>query len=107
MQKGAGLARNLDESQVWLKRAADQGHALAAWELAVIYEMGLAVVSDAALAMMYYKRAAIAGHVPAIERLLQIYRNGGLGESADATAAQIWNDRLKAILTNKVTPPAR
>ena len=103
MQKGAGVPRDLEQAYRWLERAADQSHPLAAWELGVIYEMGLGVPSDADRSFRNYRTSAYAGHVPAIERMHDIHRNGGLGQSANPALAAFWAANLKTAVAQTAT----
>ena len=63
-QRGSTLIRqnNLPQGLEWLKNAASQGHAQAAFELGSLYETGLAVPKNYNQAKAFYESAIIQGH---------------------------------------------
>lgn len=63
-EKGVSLIRqnNLSQGLTWLKNAAAQGHAQAAFELGSLYESGLGVPKSYDQAKAYYESAIIQGH---------------------------------------------
>lgn len=63
-QKGTTLIKqnNLPQGLDWLKKAAAQGHAQAAFELGSLHESGLALPKDYNKAKAYYESAIIQGH---------------------------------------------
>ena len=63
-QTGTSLIRqnNIAQGLDWLRNAASQGHAQAAFELGSLYETGLAVPKNYNQAKAYYEKAIIQGH---------------------------------------------
>ena len=63
-QRGSSLIKqsNLPQGLEWLKNAASQGHAQAAFELGSLYETGLAVPKNYNQAKAFYESAIIQGH---------------------------------------------
>jgi len=74
-------------------RAAAKGDRLAMYELAELYGDGLGVGADPAAAFGWLLRAAEAGHIGAMDRLAEIFRDGGLGQMPDALKAAHWQKR--------------
>lgn len=70
-----------------LKRAADAGSPEAQFELAKLYEQGIGVDPDPALALSLYQRAADQDFADAINDLGFLYYQGGLGLAPDQAAA--------------------
>lgn len=121
LMSGRGLPRDTFAATTWLRAAADQDHPLAAWEAARALEQALAggpsdelaratstaltqgaqasqaeaAAELAASAIGYYKASATAGHVPAMQRLLRLYQEGGLGQSPAPSLAGFWTVRLQ------------
>ena len=58
---GEGVHESLREAFVWLIRSAQQGYALAQHHLAYMYEEGIEVDENIAIAISYYARAAEKG----------------------------------------------
>ena len=54
------------------KKAAEQGHVQAQFELAKCYDIGFGVTSDMQQALFWYRKAAENGHTDAIKRLSEI-----------------------------------
>lgn len=63
---------------MWLKRAAEAGHADAQFMLAEAYLSGSGVPVDEAEAITWLRASAAQGHASASQRLDAIYRNAGL-----------------------------
>ena len=127
LRSGRGLPRDTVAATTWLRAAADQDHPLAAWEAARVLEEAYAgtlsgarvatsgeaapqAMADdaqnlAASALAYYKASATAGHVPAMQRLLHLYQEGGLGQPPGPALASFWKLRLQ-MATRQVAPTA-
>ena len=62
--KGASLIQqdNLQQGLPWLMQSASRGHAQAAFELALLYEMGMGVPPSFDRAKEYYEKAIAKGH---------------------------------------------
>lgn len=77
-EKGGYLIRNnqLTEGLQWLDKAAQLGHADAAFELGSLYEAGLGVPKDYDRAKTYYDLAVAKGHRNAHFNLALLLNNG-------------------------------
>ncbi len=121
LMSGQGLPRDTLAATTWLRAAADQDHPLAAWEAARALEQAQAgdasgvqpgassgpvnqaaqasqteaAAELAASALGYYRASATAGHVPAMQRLLRLYQDGGLGQPRSPSLAGFWKVRLQ------------
>jgi TPR repeat protein len=60
----------------------------------------------AATALAYYKDSATAGHVPAMQRLLRLYQEGGLGQPPAPSLASFWKLRLQMAASKAARPGA-
>ncbi|QEW19738.1 Polar organelle development protein [Marinibacterium anthonyi] len=76
-----------DQAVDFLERAAAAGSPEAQFELAKLYERGLAVVVDFDRALQLYQAAADAGYADAINDLGFLYYQGGLGLPANPPKA--------------------
>ncbi|MBQ7249238.1 MAG: sel1 repeat family protein, partial [Deltaproteobacteria bacterium] len=63
-----------DESQAveWYRKAAEQGMAVAQYNLGLMYDHGRGVPKDEGQAMEWYRKAAEQGHAEAQQALLRI-----------------------------------
>ena len=57
LQKGIGVARDIEAAHAWFLRAAERGNPLAMLELAKSYDLGLGVPADPAQAKVWRERA--------------------------------------------------
>ncbi len=83
---GTGRDENRPEALALMERVAGQQVIAAMWragEWAEVLEM-----QDKAV--QWYTQAAGFGHAKAMQRLVQVYTKGELGQAADAAAAQRW-----------------
>jgi TPR repeat protein len=64
---GYGVAQNYAEALKWYRLAAEQGEAIAQYNLGYMYEYGRGVAKDYTQAMRWYRQAADQGLKPAIE----------------------------------------
>ena len=90
-QKGLNAARNGDFATAlreW-KPLAEQGHAVAQYNLGVMFEKGLGVLKDYKTAVKWWKLAAEQGSADAQYNLGQMYRKG-LGVLKDYKTAVKW-----------------
>ena len=65
------MARDLDQSNAWLGRAAKSGTVDAEYDLGYVYRHGESVPQDLALARYWFRRAAERGHETAAEALAE------------------------------------
>jgi TPR repeat protein len=94
LSTGLGVAQ-LDESEAlsWFRVAADRGHTLAAYNLALTLHRGSGGTVDGPGAVQWFESAAGAGHVGAMSMLGVIFQGGAAGVAADPTAAMEWFQR--------------
>lgn len=88
----------------WYKKAAEQGSAGGEYGLGQMYLKGEGVKQDVALGRQYVERAANKNHVEAVKSMMTVYRQGGMGLSADQVQADIWEAKLIAILPTYTKP---
>jgi hypothetical protein len=60
----------------------------------------------AATALAYYKASVTAGHVPAMQRLLRLYQEGGLAQTPAPSRASFWKLRLQMAASKAARPGA-
>ena len=89
---GKGVQQNDAEAVKWYRRAADQGHAEAQYNLGVMYDDGQGVQQDYAEAVKWYRRAAEQGHAKAQFNLGNMYREGK-GVQQDFSKAVLWFEK--------------
>ncbi len=74
---------------------ANLGDVIAMYDTHVCYAKGRGTARDDAQALAWLVRAAEGGHVTAMDELVQMYLNGGLGESPDTARAEDWASRAR------------
>ena len=74
---------------------AEQGHAIAQFNLALLYHSGLGVDLDEAKAVSWYKKSASNGYYKAQEYLAVGYREGWFGLPKDSKKASYWEKQLE------------
>jgi uncharacterized protein len=84
-----GVCANDVLSSHWYRKAAEAGHIMAQFNLAVRYDKGHGVEKDVAVAAHWYRKAADAGYLSAQFNLGICYADG-LGVEKDAIAAVHW-----------------
>lgn len=95
--KGEGVEQDFDSAIEMYMRAAVGGHAQARRVLANAYEHGsLAREVSKAEALRWLTLAANSGDVNAMERMVTLYSEGGLGVQPDPGQAEQWQARLAA-----------
>jgi hypothetical protein len=67
--KGRGVAQSDVEAARWYRKAADQGLALAQYNLGLMFEQGRGVAQSDVQAARWYRKAADQGHVQALHEL--------------------------------------
>ena len=75
---------------------AEQGHAIAQFNLALLYHSGLGVDLDEAKAVSWYKKSASNGYYKAQEYLAVGYREGWFGLPKDSKKASYWEKQLES-----------
>ncbi|WP_295388321.1 tetratricopeptide repeat protein, partial [Thiolapillus sp.] len=63
--EGQGVRQDLKEAVKWYRRAAEQGYALAQYNLGVIYNNGQGVQQDKKEAVKWFRKAAEQGYASA------------------------------------------
>ncbi len=82
------------EAVEWYRKAALQGNASAEYGLGQMYVKGEGVKKDLEQARLYILRAAEKDYLAAVTLMMEAYRIGGLGLSADKDKAEAWEARL-------------
>ena len=85
---GKGVDSDALEAATWYSKAAEQGHAAAEFDYAVLLLRGFGLNADRHKAVAYLKSAADKGLAPAQNRLAHLYANGGGVEKNTAEAAK-------------------
>lgn len=113
LQGDEGIAIDYAEARKWFEAAAKQGHAVAQYNLGLMYELGLGVEKNEAVALGWYNNAAKAGQPDALERLslLVMRRDGGAaakpaGEAAVPPKAAGSDDKTENSAAGAVETPA-
>jgi TPR repeat protein len=86
---GHGVPKDEAQSFAWYRKAADQGHARAQYNLGVIYAYGQGVVKDDAQAIAWFRKAAERGYALAQYNLGVMYEHGR-GVAKDDAQAVAW-----------------
>ena len=95
--KGEGVEQDFDVAVEMYMRAAVGGHAQARRVLANAYERGtLGREISQAEALRWLTLAADSGDINAMQRLVSLYRDGGLGVAPDPVRAEEWQGRVDA-----------
>lgn len=89
---GTGVEKDLDESLVWLKKAADQGDAEALYHIGRV----LAVRGDLSGAMSWYQKSANLGYSRAMCRLAANYELGRGVEKDNEKAFEYFEKAMAA-----------
>src|SRR5262249_22225418 len=87
--RGPGVAQNDTEAATWFKRAAEQGDAVARFQLGVMYGEGRGVPQDFTEAARWYERAAEQGDAQAQYNLGLAYARGE-GVTQNIVEAHMW-----------------
>lgn len=87
------LAQRFKEAADWFRKAADQGHAVAQFDLGGFYLKGHGLAQSDAQALRWWRKAAELGHVAAQMNVAQMIESGR-GTKADVAEAFRW--RMKA-----------
>ncbi len=85
----AGVAPDYAQALSWYRKAADQGHAAAQFNLGIFYASGQAVPRDMVEAARWWQLAALQGHVEAQFNLGLLYAQG-TGVDTDLREAAKW-----------------
>lgn len=89
------------EAVEWYRKAAAQGSAAGEYGLGTMYASGEGVKKDIEQARSFILRAAEKSYLPAIKKMMEIYKVGGLGLAADPVQAKVWKEKLDALNTKE------
>lgn len=76
-------------------KAAELGDMTAMYEVAEAYAAGLVGAPDERKALKWMERAAMLGHIEAMDRMVEIYREGRWGEERNPRKAAEWSQRAR------------
>jgi TPR repeat protein len=82
--------RSARKSFNWFDKAAQQGHPMAAYFLAMSYETGVGTEPDGEQAFAWYRRAAMSGSSQAMNAVAHMYATG-VGIRLNLANAHAWN----------------
>ena len=88
-QNGHGVTQDYAEAARWYRKAAEQGYAIAQFNLGSMYNNGQGVKKDYAEAFHWYRKAADQGDADAQANLGYAYETGQ-GVSQDFVEAHMW-----------------
>lgn len=108
LQGDEGVPIDYPEARKWFEAAARQGHAVAQYNLGLMYELGLGIEKNDAVALGWYNNAAKAGQPDALERLslLVMRRDDAAKASAAPAPMQTPSDAPRAISADERTESA-
>ena len=70
--EGLGVTEDDAEAVKWYRKAADQGHASAQYNLGLMYQYGKGVPENKSEALKWYRKAAAQGHEKAQNKLKEL-----------------------------------
>lgn len=80
------------EAMPWFEKASAQGHALATYHLAYLYDTGSGISQDQKKAFKLYAKSADLGQAEAMWHMAQMY-DSGKGVKRDAHKSCVWSFR--------------
>lgn len=91
--------QNRIQGGIYLQQAAEKGDAKAQYQMGKIYEVGFEhyFQPDHSKALRFYTSAAEQGHQLAIKRMVEVYRDGELGQASDVTESEKWQSKIPAM----------
>jgi TPR repeat protein len=75
--RGKGVSQDDTKAAAWFRKAAEQGHTRAQYNLAILYHIGIGVRRSDAQAKKWFRKAAEQGHGDAKISLVYMQENGG------------------------------
>ena len=87
--QGDGVPKDAGQAAIWLRKAAERGHAEAQFNLGVMHANGEGVPEDGGQAASWYRKAAEQGHADAQFNLGVMYAYGE-GVTTDHMQAYAW-----------------
>jgi uncharacterized protein len=91
-------SKNAAQAFFWFSRAADQGNAVAEYQLAKLYETGIGVQKDEAQALQWFRKAAEHGEARSRYELLKMYYDGKLMPEVDDQAGAWWRKLAEQVV---------
>ena len=93
--RGADQASK-EQGALYIKAAAEAGDSRSQYQMGRFFEQGgsALLTKDDANAYGYYKKAADQGHPLAIQKMIDIYHNGELGQTPQTDKALDWSSKL-------------
>jgi TPR repeat protein len=89
-EAGFGTKKNITDAMKWLRKAANQGDALAADRISYFYHDGIGVKADSTESAKWCRIAAESGYANAQNYLGMMYEDGD-GVPKDIIQAYMWN----------------
>jgi uncharacterized protein len=77
-------------------REAQQGDRIAMYEVSLLYAEGTGVTRDTRQALAWMQRAAEHDHVAAMDRMVDVYKEGRFGQPVDIAKAEAWAAKAQA-----------
>jgi hypothetical protein len=87
--------RDSSRAADWYRRAAERGHVDAQYNLGFMHLLGEGVQTDPDQGLRWLRRSAEQGDEQSLRLLVDVFRNGTFGVPANATEAQLWDERYK------------
>jgi TPR repeat protein len=81
---------------------AKLGDSIAMFDAYDCYAQGMGTAKDDAQAFYWLEKAADSGHVAAMDRLVEIFLNGGLGRPPDPKKAEDWATKARVARSGKL-----
>jgi TPR repeat protein len=78
------------------------GDSVSMFDLFDLYAEGRGTAKDEAQAFVWLEKAAETGHVAAMDRLAELFLNGGLGRAPDAGKAEAWATKARLARNGKL-----
>lgn len=88
--EGNGIERDQSQAVRWFRAAAEQGHAIAQFNLGSMYENGEGVEADGAEALYWYQAAGNQGSYEGCMAAAEMYEKGDSGVPLDNAYAYAW-----------------
>ena len=88
---GTGVAADAGQAATWMRKAAEKGSTVAAYDSGVFSEDGVGGPKDYAAAANWFRKAAHQRHADAAFNLALLYQSG-LGVERNAAMALLWID---------------
>lgn len=96
--RGEGV-QNRIQGGIYIEQAALKGEAKAQYQIAKIYESGFEhyFAKNEQKALMFYQKAAEQAHALAVQKMVDIYKNGQLGVTLSQELSQQWEKKRPSL----------